>query len=85
MENKKKLMNLFARVNKIVGVLGSLGVHVPVEGIHIKIVETVTTDHEYEQRTLHTVVWRRRNPCRDRGYSKRDMCWCLGMVRRVVP
>ena len=43
---------IFARVDKIVGVLGSLGVHLPTEDVNLKIVEVLTDDYEFEQRTI---------------------------------
>ena len=45
-------MRFFACVDKIVGVSGSLGVHLPVEDVTLKIVEVVTADYEFEQRTI---------------------------------
>ena len=42
----------FARVDKIVGVLGSLGVYLPVEDVNLKIVEVLADDYEFEQRTI---------------------------------
>ena len=45
-------MRFFARVDKIVGVLGSLGVHLPTEDVNLKIVEVLTDDYEFEQRTI---------------------------------
>ena len=35
-----------------VGVLGSLGVHLPTEDVNLKIVEVLTDDYELEQRTI---------------------------------
>ena len=52
MEKKEEPMKFFARVDKIVGVLGSLGVHMPVEDVNFKIVEVLTADYRYEQRTI---------------------------------
>ena len=52
MDKKEKPMIFFARVDKIVGVLGSLGVHLPVEDVNLKIVEVLTADYEFEQRTI---------------------------------
>ena len=37
MEKKEEPMRYFARVNKIVGVLGSLGVHLPVSYTHLTL------------------------------------------------
>ena len=34
------------------GVLGSPGVHLPVEDVNLKIVEVLTDDYEFEQRTI---------------------------------
>ena len=45
-------MRFFARVDKIVGVLGSLGVHLLTEDVNLKIVEVLTDDHELEQCTI---------------------------------
>ena len=42
----------FARVDEIVGVLGSLGVYLPVEDVNLKIVEVLADDYEFEQRTI---------------------------------
>ena len=39
-------------VVQVVGVLGSLGVHIPVEDVNFKIVEVLTADYRYEQRTI---------------------------------
>ena len=52
MEEKEDPMRFFACVDKIVGVSGSLGVHLPVEDVTLKIVEVVTADYEFEQRTI---------------------------------
>ena len=52
MEKKEEPMRFFARVDKIVGVLGSLGVHLPTEDVNLKIVEVLTDDYEFEQRTI---------------------------------
>ena len=43
-------MTFFAGVDKIVGVLGSLGVYLLVEDVNLKIVEVLTADYEFEQR-----------------------------------
>ena len=51
MEKKEEPMKFFARVDKVVGVLGSLGAHMPVEDVNLKIVEVLTDDYEFEQRT----------------------------------
>lgn len=51
METKEDSIKFFARVDKVVGVLGSLGVHVPVEYVNLEI-KVLTTDNEYEQRTI---------------------------------
>ena len=45
-------MRFFARVDKIVGVVGSLGVHLPTEDVNLKIVEGLTVEYEFEQRTI---------------------------------
>ena len=52
MEKKEEPMKFFARVDKIVGVLGSLGVHMPIEDVNLKIVEVLRDDCEFEQRTI---------------------------------
>ena len=52
MEKKEEPMRFFARVDKVVGVLGSLGVHMPVEDANLKIVEVLTDEYEFEQRTI---------------------------------
>ena len=52
MEKKEEPMKFFARVDKIVGVLGSLGVHMPVEDVNFKIVGALTGDYEFERRTI---------------------------------
>ena len=44
-------MRFFARVDNIVGVLGSLEMHLPTEDVNLKIVEVLTDDYEFEQRT----------------------------------
>ena len=49
---REEPMRFFARVDKIVGVLGSLGVHLPTEDVNLKIVEVLTDDYEFEQRTI---------------------------------
>ena len=45
MEKKEEPLRFFARVDKIVGVLGSLRVHLPVEDVILKIVEAFTTNY----------------------------------------
>ena len=52
MEKKEERMRFFARVDKIVGVLGSLGVHLITEDVNLEIVEVPTDDYEFEQRTI---------------------------------
>ena len=52
MDKKEDPMKFFARVDKIVGVLISLGVHMPVQDVNLKIVEVLTSDYEYQQRTI---------------------------------
>ena len=53
MEKKEEPMTFFARTGKIVGVLESLGVHLPTtEDVNRKIVEVLTNGYEFEQRTL---------------------------------
>ena len=52
MEKNEGPMKFFAREDKIVGVLGSLGVHLPVKGVNLKIVEVLETNCEFEQRTI---------------------------------
>ena len=49
---KEKPMRVFARADKIVGVLGSLGVYLPVEDVNLKIVEALTAEYEAEQSTI---------------------------------
>ena len=51
MEKKEEPMRFFARVDKIVVFLGSPGVYLPVEDMSLKIVEVLTDDYEFEQRT----------------------------------
>lgn len=38
--------SVFARVDKILGLLGSQGVHTPVEDVSLKIVEVLTKDYD---------------------------------------
>ena len=45
-------MRFFARVDKIVGVLRSLRVHLLTEDVNLKIVEVLTDDYELEQGTI---------------------------------
>ena len=45
-------MKFFTRVDKIVGVLGSYGVHLPVEDVNLTIVEVLATVFKFEQRTI---------------------------------
>ena len=52
MEKKEEPMRFFARVDKIVGVLGSLGVYLPVEDVNLKVAEVLSDDYEFEQRTI---------------------------------
>ena len=52
MEKKEDPMKFFAHVDKIVGVLISLGVHMPVQDVNLKIVEVLTSEYEYEQRII---------------------------------
>ena len=52
MEKNAEPMRFCPRVDKIVGVLGSLGVHLPVEDVNLKIVEVLIADYEFEQRTM---------------------------------
>ena len=52
MEKNEDPKKFFARVGKITGVLASLGVQLPVEDVNLKIVEALTTDYEFEQRTI---------------------------------
>ena len=50
-EKQEELMIFFPRVDKVVGVLGSLRVHMPVEDVKFDIVEVLTADYELEKRT----------------------------------
>ena len=52
MEKKEAPMRFFASVDKIVGVLGSLGVHFLTEDVNIKIIEVLIADYEFEQLTI---------------------------------
>ena len=52
MENKEEPMVFVARVDKVVGVLGSLGVHLLTEDVNLEIVEVLNDDFEFEQRTI---------------------------------
>ena len=52
MEKKEEPIRFFTRVDKIVDVLGSLGVYLPVEDVNLKIVEVLTDDYEFEQRMI---------------------------------
>ena len=52
MEKEEEPMRFFAPVDKIVGVSGSLGVHIPTEDVNLKIVKFLTHDYEFEQRTI---------------------------------
>ncbi|CAM9850947.1 unnamed protein product, partial [Sphacelaria rigidula] len=52
MEKKEDPMKFFARVDKIVGVLAALGVNMPVEDLNLKLIQVLTSDYEYEQRTI---------------------------------
>ena len=52
MEKKEEPIRFFTRVDKIVDVLGSLGVYLPVEDVNLKIVEVLADDYEFEQRTI---------------------------------
>ena len=51
-EENEELMKFFARVDKIVGVSGSLGVYLPVEDVSLTIVKVITDDYDSEQRTI---------------------------------
>ena len=61
MEKNEDPMKFVARVDKIVGVLGSWAVHLPVEDVNLKIVEVLMTD--YDIRTAYDTVQRQHNPC----------------------
>ena len=52
MEKKEEPLRVFARVDKIVGVLGSLGVHLLTEDVNLKIEQVLTDGYEFEQRTI---------------------------------
>ena len=52
MEKKEEPMRFFARVDKMVGVMESLRVHLLTKGVNLKIVEVLTDDYEFEQRTI---------------------------------
>ena len=81
MEVKEEPMRFFARVDKIVGVLGFLGVHLPTEDVNLKTVEVLTDDYEFEQRTTlyrdnitraeTEGIVRRRHTIRSRGASSK--------------
>ena len=55
MEKKKEPMRVFARVDKMVGVLGALGVRLLTEDVNLNIIEILTDDYEFEQ---HTILYR---------------------------
>ena len=52
MEKKGEPMKILARVDIIVGVLGSLGVHLLTEDVNLQIVDVLTDDYEFKQRTI---------------------------------
>ena len=52
MEKKEKPMRFFSRVDKIVRVLASLEVHLLTEDVILKIVEVLTDEYQFEQRTI---------------------------------
>lgn len=47
MKKKEDPVKFFAHVDKIEGLLGSLGVHFFVENINLKIVEVLTAGYEF--------------------------------------
>ena len=49
MEEEEELMRFFALGDKIVGVLKSLGIHLPVQDVNLKIVEVLTAGYGFEQ------------------------------------
>ena len=51
-EKKEKPIKFSMSVVQVVGVLGLLGVHMPVEDVNFKKVEVLTADYRYEQRTI---------------------------------
>ena len=48
----EELMKYFGRIDKIVGVLASLCVAKTVADVNRKIIMTLTSDHEIEERTI---------------------------------
>ncbi|CAM9631591.1 unnamed protein product, partial [Laminaria digitata] len=52
MENGEEPMKFFSRVDKVVGVLASLGVEKSVGGVNRKLVRTLSSVYEMEQRTI---------------------------------
>ncbi|CAN0405489.1 unnamed protein product, partial [Laminaria digitata] len=52
MEKGEEPMKFFSRVDKVVGVLASLGVEKSVGGVNRKLVRTLTSDYEMEQSTI---------------------------------
>ncbi|CAN0395471.1 unnamed protein product, partial [Laminaria digitata] len=52
MEKGEEPMKFFSRVDKVVGVLASLGVEKSVGDVNRKLVRSLTSDYEMEQRTI---------------------------------
>ena len=52
MEKVQEPMKYFSRIDKIVGVLASLGVVKPVADVNRKIIMTLTSEYEIEERTI---------------------------------
>ena len=67
MEENEYLMKFFAQVDKLVGVLGPLGVHLPDEDVYFS-----TRRRTYDGlriKTMYDIVRGPHHPCRDRGNS----------------
>ena len=52
MEGSQEPIRFFARVDKIVGVLRSLGVHLRVKDVNLNIVEVLNAEYEFEKRKI---------------------------------
>ena len=57
MEKGEEPMEFFSRVDKIVGILTSLGVHKSVGDVNRKLARLLTSDYEMEQRALLSVSY----------------------------
>ena len=68
---KEEPMIFFARVEKIFSVLGSMGVHLPVEDVNLKIVES--TYRRLRIRTTYDIVQGYHHPRRNRGNSQAEV------------